>query len=324
MQNLDIISAPVKEEMERFRSYMRQSMKSDQKLMDIVMNYIIKTKGKQLRPLFVFLSARMHGEINDKSYTAATLIELLHTATLVHDDVVDDSLERRNFFSVKALWRSKLAVLAGDYLLAQGLLISLKTKHYDLLETVSQAVKEMSEGELLQYQTSRKRNIDEEKYYEIIHKKTATLIAACTQCGTISTCPDNYVVKKMQDFGMNAGMAFQIRDDLFDFMPDSNSGKPKGNDLKEKKFTLPIIYSLNHLEKAKAKKLRSLMENKSVKKEDIEILFELITEGGGLEYSKIKMEEYISKSLQILHEFPESPSSQSLENLIHYIIERKS
>jgi len=317
------ISAPVQLEMDTFKAHLRESMRSEQKLMDIVMNYILKTKGKQLRPLFVFLSAKMHGEISDKSFTAATLIELLHTATLVHDDVVDDSFERRGFFSIKALWRSKLAVLAGDYLLAQGLLISLKTKNYDLLETVSYAVKEMSEGELLQYQTARQKNITEEKYYEIIRKKTATLISACTQCGTMSTTQDEKTIQKMYDFGLNAGMAFQIRDDLFDFQPDTSTGKPKGNDLKEKKVTLPIIYSIRNLEAGKSKKLRSLMQSKSTSKEDINLVFELVKKGGGLEYSQRIMEEYIQKSLNILAEFPESEASKSLEQLIHYVIDRK-
>ncbi len=324
MSKLNIISAPVANEMDCFKAHLRESMRSEQKLMDIVMNYILKTKGKQLRPLFVFLTAKMHGEINDKSYNAATLIELLHTATLVHDDVVDDSFERRGFFSIKALWRSKLAVLAGDYLLAQGLLLSLKTKNYDLLETVSLAVKEMSEGELLQYQTARKKNITEEKYYEIIRKKTATLIAACTQCGTLSTTSNEETIKKMHEFGLNAGMAFQIRDDLFDFQPDTLTGKPKGNDLKEKKITLPIIYSISQLESKKGKKLRSLIKSKSTNKEDINLVFELVKEGKGLEYSKEKMNEYIAKSLAILKEFPESDASKSLEQLIHYIIDRKN
>ena len=262
MTDIEKIKFPVKEEMRQFDAYFRMVLKSKVPLLDLIMKYILKRKGKQMRPLLVFLTAKMLGNITESTYTAASLIELLHTATLVHDDVVDESYERRGFFSINALWRSKVAVLAGDYLLSKGLLIALEKKEFDILETVSNAVREISEGELYQIQKSRKLNITEEEYYTIIRQKTATLIAACTAAGGQSAGASSEEIEKLKFFGESVGMAFQIRDDLFDYQKNGWVGKPMGNDIKEKKLTLPLIYSLKNIPPDQRKKiLRKISRN---------------------------------------------------------------
>ncbi len=244
MSELKLIREPIQKELEEFEEHFKTVMKSSVPLLDVITNYILRRKGKQLRPTFVFLTSSMLGGINTSSYTAASMIELLHTASLVHDDVVDESYERRGFFSLNALWRSKIAVLFGDYLLSKGLLLSVERQEYELLKIVSEAVREMSEGELLQLRKSRKLNITMEEYYEVIRKKTAALIAACTASGATAVSKDEDIIARMKAFGENAGVAFQIKDDLFDYNRNGKIGKPTGNDIKEKKMTLPLIYAL--------------------------------------------------------------------------------
>jgi octaprenyl-diphosphate synthase len=255
MSAIKEIRAPIETEMKRFSVYFNTIMKSKMPLLSIITNYILRRKGKQLRPMFVFLTAKLSGKINESSFTAAALIELLHTATLVHDDVVDESLERRGIFSINALWKSKVAVLLGDYMLAKGLLLSVKNKEYEILEIVSSAVKDMSEGELLQIQKSRKLNITEDEYFEIIRKKTAALIAACCASGTKSVTAEPEAISKMKEFGEYIGIAFQIRDDMFDYEKNGLLGKPTGNDIKEKKLTLPLIHALKNTNPAQRRKI---------------------------------------------------------------------
>ena len=258
------IKAPVAHEMEQFELKFKSSMKSTVPLLDKITRYIVKRKGKQLRPMFVFLAAKVCGEMNESTYRAASLIELLHTATLVHDDVVDDSNERRGFFSVNALWKNKIAVLVGDFLLSRGLLLSVDNQDFQLLGLVSNAVREMSEGELLQIEKARKLDIDEAVYYEIIRKKTASLIASCCACGAASVTSDAAVIEKMQSFGEAVGIAFQIKDDLFDYGDGSNIGKPTGIDIKEKKMTLPLIYALNNASFMEKRRVINIVKNNKI------------------------------------------------------------
>ncbi len=263
MSEIKDIKAFIKPEMEKFEPFFKKAVKSNVPLLDIVMNYIIRRKGKQMRPMFVFLSAKLFGDVTESSYTAAALIELLHTATLIHDDVVDNSNKRRGFFSVNALWRSKIAVLAGDFLLSKGLLLAVEKKEFKLLEIVSEAVKEMAEGELLQIEKSRKLDITEKTYFEIIYKKTATLIASCTAAGASSGNADKEQIEKLKQFGKYAGITFQIKDDLFDYQKNNSTGKPAGNDIQEKKMTLPIIFALKNSDKKEKRKILSLIKNAS-------------------------------------------------------------
>jgi len=275
-----------------------------------------------MRPMFVFLSAKLHGEIGESSYTAATLIEMLHTATLIHDDVVDDSLERRGFFSINALWKSKIAVLMGDYLLARGMLVAVENKEFELLEIVSGAVRDMSEGELLQIQKSRKLNITESEYFEIIRKKTATLIAACSACGTKSVGANGELVNKMKDFGENVGIAFQIKDDLFDYQKTGILGKPTGNDIKEKKITLPLIYSLANSESSEKRKILNLISRHNRNSLKVKEIIQFVQANGGIEYSVRKMNEYRDRALDILSQFPDNEAKNSLTALVHYTTSR--
>lgn len=316
------IRAPIEAEMKRFTGYFNTIMKSKVPLLNIITNYILRRKGKQMRPMFVFLAAKLSGKITGSSFTAAALIELLHTATLVHDDVVDESFERRGFFSINALWKSKVAVLLGDYLLAKGLLLSVKNKEYEILEIVSFAVKEMSEGELLQIQKSRKLNITEDEYFEIIVKKTAALIAACCASGTKSVTDDPEAIRKMKQFGEFIGIAFQIRDDLFDYEKKGNLGKPTGNDIKEKKLTLPLIHALGNTNPAQRRKILSLVRHHNKKSSKVREVIRFVRDNKGMEYSKGKMHEYKNKALDILNEFPESEARLSLEKLALYTVSR--
>jgi octaprenyl-diphosphate synthase len=286
------------------------------------MQYIVKRKGKQLRPMFVLLSAKLGGSINDATYRAASLVELLHTATLVHDDVVDDSYERRGFFSINALWKNKIAVLVGDYLLSKGLLLSLDNNDFKVLKILSQAVKMMSEGELLQIEKSRNLNLREEIYYEIIKGKTASLLASACGAGASTTYTDDACVKRLELFGEKVGMAFQIKDDLFDY-GNYDVGKPTGNDIKEKKLTLPLIYTLNNCSSSLRKKIIFIVKNENKEKEKVQFVIDAVKETGGIEYASKKMFTFRDEALQILHEFPDTQVREALEELVRYTTDRK-
>ncbi|MDF2156913.1 polyprenyl synthetase family protein [Algoriphagus sp. CAU 1675] len=320
--DLKQIQVPIKTEMVLFEQKFRDFMKSKVKLLDHITNYIVKRKGKQMRPMFVFLTAGVCGEINESSHRGAALIELLHTASLVHDDVVDDANYRRGFFSVNALWKNKIAVLVGDYLLSRGLLLSVEHGDYHLLQIVSNAVKEMSEGELLQMAKARKLDITEEVYYTIIRQKTASLMASCCAVGAASTNSNQETVSKMREFGEKVGMAFQIKDDLFDY-GDEEIGKPVGIDIKEKKMTLPLIFALNKADWLEKKKIIHLIRNRSEDKKAVSQVIEFVKKSGGLEYAKEKMNVFYQEALDILNEFPDSNYKQSLSDLVSYSIERK-
>lgn len=315
------IKAPVAQELELFEGKFRDSMKSSVPLLDKITAYIVKRKGKQLRPMFVFLSAKMCGELNESTHRAAALIELLHTATLVHDDVVDDSNMRRGFFSVNALWKNKIAVLVGDYLLSRGLLLSVDNNDFHLLQIVSRAVREMSEGELLQIEKARRLDIQEPVYFEIIRQKTASLIASCCASGAASVTRDETIIKKMHQFGEYTGIAFQIKDDLFDY-GSGDIGKPSGIDIKEKKMTLPLIFALNKVDRSEKRRIINIIKNHNEEPEEVQQVIQFVTNSGGLEYAAEKMNEYKNKALQILDEFPESPARDSLIQLVNFTVER--
>lgn len=318
MSKLRSIRKPVEEEMQRFEGYFNDTLKSDVPLLKIILNYILRRKGKQMRPLLVFISAGLNGTINESTFVAATLIELLHTATLVHDDVVDDSHERRGALSINALWNSKIAVLAGDYMLSQGLLISVRKNRFDLLELVSEAVQSMSEGELLQLQKSRKLNITEEVYFEIIKMKTASLIAACTACGTSSVTDDPEQIRIMKELGENIGVAFQIRDDLLDYTGNGLTGKPGGNDIREKKITLPLIHALEKVSSSERRRIMSILKQKRKSGSEVNTIISFVEENGGLSYAETMMEKYHDKAMAILDTFPESGYRDSMREFIDY------
>lgn len=308
--------------MKIFQKTFRGAIHSDVKLLNLVASYILRNKGKQMRPLFVFLTAKMTGNITESTYTAASLIELMHTATLIHDDVVDESYERRGLFSMNAIWRSKLSVLMGDYFLARGLMLASRRKDHDLLDIVADAVNEMSEGELLQLQKSRKLNIDTASYYEVIRKKTATLIAACTASGAKSSGASQEEIDRVYQMGIDIGMAFQIKDDLFDYQPRGITGKPAGNDLKEKKFTLPLIYAMEQSSHAEKRSVLKLIRNGSMSSDKINQVVDFVKTHDGLTFAEKKMYEYKAKAEQVLHQFPDSPSRQSLLDLLTFTVER--
>jgi octaprenyl-diphosphate synthase len=320
---LDDIKAPVAREMVEFEQKFRASMKTKVLLLDKIMSYIVKRKGKQMRPLFVFLSAGTSGGITESTYRAASLIELLHTATLVHDDVVDEANYRRGFFSVNALWKNKIAVLVGDFLLARGLALSLDNREFELLYLANEAVKEMSEGELLQMEKARRLDIDEEVYYEIIRQKTASLLASCCAVGASSAGASKEVVDKMKKLGECVGMAFQIKDDLFDYGEDE-IGKPLGIDIKEKKMTLPLIYSLSKSSWLEKRRITNIVRNESEKPGKVKEVIEYVKAKGGIEYAQAAMERYFRQSMAMIDELPESPYRTSLGQLVRFTIERKS
>lgn len=324
MSTLDHIKAPVRVEMEEFEGRFRSSMRSNVALLDKITRYIVKRKGKQMRPLFVFLSAKMVGGTNDSTYRAATLIELLHTATLVHDDVVDDSDTRRGFFSISALWKNKVAVLVGDYLLSRGLLLSVKHKDYHLLEITSRAVEEMSEGELLQIEKARKLDITEDVYFSIITKKTASLIASCCASGAASVSEDKSIIEQMRLFGETVGIAFQIRDDLFDYGTDTGIGKPTGIDIKEKKMTLPLIYALNKADSSEKRFIINTIKNHNTDEKRVTEVIALVSKLGGIDYTVARMNEYRDKALELLASFPANSSRESLIELVNFVIDRKA
>lgn len=318
------IKLPIEQEMELFEQKFRESMTSQVSLLNRITHYIVNRKGKQMRPMFVFLIAEMcnDGYINERTYRGASVIELIHTATLVHDDVVDDSNRRRGFFSINALWKNKIAVLVGDYLLSKGLLLSIDNGDFDLLKIISVAVREMSEGELLQIEKARRLDITEEIYFEIIRQKTATLIAACCAMGAKSVNATDHAVEQMRLFGELIGTAFQIKDDLFDY-GETAIGKPTGIDIKEQKMTLPLIYVLNNVSEKEKSWVINSIKNHNKNKKRVKEVIAFVKENGGLEYAEQIMMEYQQKALELLNNFPKSPYKESLELMVNYVIDRK-
>ena len=319
--HLDDIKAPIAREMEEFEQKFRASMHTKVLLLDTIMTYIVKRKGKQVRPMFIFLSAGTCGRITESTFVGASLIELLHTASLVHDDVVDDSDYRRGFFSINALWKNKIAVLVGDFLLSRGLMLSIEHNEIALLSIVNQAVNEMSEGELLQMEKSRHLDLSEEVYYQIIRQKTASLIASCCAVGATSAGANEEVVAKMKLFGQNIGMAFQIKDDLFDYGEDE-IGKPLGIDIKEKKMTLPLIHALSKASWWEKRKIIRIVKNESNKPKKVKEVIDFVKKSGGIEYAQESMEKFYQQALDLLKDFPESTYKTSLSQLVEFTINR--
>ena len=321
MSQIDLIKRPITQELDLFETKFREAMKSNVPLLDTIMTYIVKRKGKQVRPMFVFFSAKLFNGINDSTYRAASLVELLHTATLVHDDVVDDSDERRGFFSINALWKNKIAVLVGDYLLSKGLLLSVKNKDYHLLEIVSESVEAMSEGELLQIEKTRNLNLSEEIYYDIIRKKTASLIASCCAIGAASAGANAEQIEQMRLFGEKIGIAFQMKDDLLDY-GDSDIGKPTGIDLKEKKLTLPIIYTINNSDRSTRNFIINTIKNHNNNKTKVAEVIKYVNEHDGIAYTRKAMERHKNEALTLLNNVSESPYKENLKELVAYVIDR--
>ena len=319
--SISSIQAPIDDSMKAFEGKFKAFMKTKVMLLDTIMHYIVQRKGKQMRPMFVFLTAGCMGEITEKTFRGAALIELLHTATLVHDDVVDDSNYRRGFFSINAIWKNKIAVLVGDYLLSKGLLLSVENEDFDLLKSVSTAVREMSEGELLQIEKARKLDITEDVYFDIITKKTATLIAACCAVGFQSAGADAEMVEKARLFGEKVGIAFQIKDDLFDY-GDAEIGKPLGIDIKEKKMTLPLIFALQNTDTSTKKRIIQMIKKESEDANKVREVIDFVKSTGGLAYANQKMNEIAEEARAILATFPASEYRNSLGDLISYTIER--
>jgi len=318
---LEDIKQPIAREMEEFEQKFRASMQTRVMLLDKIMNYIVKRKGKQMRPMFIFLSAGTCGKITESTFRAASLIELLHTASLVHDDVVDDANYRRGFFSVNALWKNKIAVLVGDFLLTRALMLSVENKEFDLLSIGTESVKEMSEGELLQMEKARRLDIREDVYFQIIKQKTASLIASCCAMGASSAGAEKEEVEKMKAFGLQIGMAFQIKDDLFDYGDDS-IGKPLGIDIKEKKMTLPLIYALSKASWLEKRKMMGIIRSESDKPGKVREVIDFVRASGGIDHAKKAMDKFYQEALGILQEFPESEYRKSLTNLVRFTIER--
>lgn len=319
---MNFVKKVIGTELDIFEKKFADAVRSNTPLLDRIMKYIIKRKGKQLRPMFVFLCAKVGGEINESTYRAAALVELLHTATLVHDDVVDESMERRGFFSINAVWKNKIAVLVGDYLLSKGLLLSTSNADFTHLEIMSDAVRQMSEGELLQLEKSRKLNIDEQTYFEIIKNKTASLLSSACAVGAYSTSKDENITHQFRQFGEKVGIAFQIKDDLFDYGVE-DIGKPTGNDIKEKKLTLPLIYTLARVNKGVRRKLIFIVKNENKNPESIKYIIDTVEQHGGIAYAREKMNNYRDEALAILNRFPETPERNALEELVRYTTDRK-
>ena len=324
MKIVSKIKQPIEYEMELFEKKFQLSMYSKVSLLNRITHYVVNRKGKQMRPMFVFLIAKMfnNGDVNDRTYRGASVIELIHTATLVHDDVVDESNKRRGFFSINALWKNKIAVLVGDFLLSKGLLLSIDNSDFDLLKIISTAVREMSEGELLQIEKTRKLDITENIYFDIIRKKTATLIAACCEMGSQSVMASKTEVENMRQFGEYIGMAFQIKDDLFDY-GTQKIGKPTGIDIKEQKMTLPLIHTLNNCSKKEKKWVVNSIKNYNTDKVRVKELIHFVKKKGGLDYAVSKMKEYQKMALVILQKYPDSTYKESLELMVNYVIDRK-
>lgn len=323
MLKLKEIQKPIANELNIFESKFKDSMKSSVPLLDRITHYIVKRKGKQMRPMFVFFSAGLCGEITESTYRGASLVELLHTATLVHDDVVDNANQRRGFFSVNALWKNKVAVLVGDFLLAKGMSLSLEHKDFKLLHIVSDAVQQIIEGELLQMEKARRLDINESVYYEVIRQKTASLIASCCACGASSSGADEGTVQLLNNFGEKVGMAFQIKDDLFDFGID-DVGKPLGNDIKEKKMTLPLIHALSKASKSEKRYFINLIKNHSEDSEKVKEVIYFVRNSGGMEYAAQKMNEFRAEAESILNQFPDSVYKKGLEQLVQFTIDRNT
>lgn len=324
MANIKEIQQPIAEEMEKFESWFRDSMRSRVSLLDNIMHYIIKRKGKQMRPMFVFLSSKVFAPTTESTYIAASMIELLHTATLVHDDVVDDSSKRRGFWSINAIWKNKIAVLVGDYLLSKGLLLAVDNKEFELLQIMSNSVREMSEGELLQIEKARRLDITENIYFDIIRQKTATLIAACCAAGANSAKASKEDVEKMRLFGEYTGIAFQIKDDLFDYGSDGETiGKPTGIDIKEKKLTLPLIYALSKASFFEKKKIIFIIKHQNQNTKKVKEVIDFVIASGGLEYAHKAMIGYKNKALAILKELNQNEANKALVDLVIYTTERK-
>jgi octaprenyl-diphosphate synthase len=312
----------IEQELKLFEEKFKEAAKSKVSMLDRIMRYVVKRKGKQLRPMFVFLAARLFGDANESTYRAASLVELLHTATLVHDDVVDDSIERRGFFSVYALWKNKASVLVGDYLLAKGLLLSLEHDDFQILKYLSDAVRQMSEGELLQMEKSRSLNLDEGIYFEIIKSKTASLLASACAAGAWSTSHSTETAEQMKAFGEKVGIAFQIKDDLFDYA-SQDVGKPTGNDIKEKKLTLPLIYTLNNVDKETKRKIVYIIKNENTRKAKVQYIIDAVERNGGIKYTNLKMTEYKNQAMDLLHSFPASDIRDGFEDLVNFVTDRK-
>lgn len=319
---MELVKRVIGSELAIFEKKFAESVKGSNPLLDRIMRFIIKRKGKQMRPMFVFLSAKIANEINDATYRAASLIELLHTATLVHDDVVDNSMIRRNFFSINALWKNKIAVLVGDYLLSKGLLLSLQNDDYQILQITSRAVKEMSEGELLQMEKARKLDIKEDIYFEIIRAKTASLLSAACAAGAYASTNNKDTAEYFRQFGEKIGIAFQIMDDLFDY-GEEKIGKPTGIDIKEKKMTLPLIYTLQNADASLKRKIIYIVKNQSTDKEKVNEVISYVKASGGIEYARQKMTEYQDEALKMLEKFPDTPARNAMVELVNYVIERK-
>jgi len=322
MPGIDQIKLPIAKDIDVFEEKFKASMHSDAPLLDRITHYIVKRKGKQIRPMFVFFAAKLCGGIIESTHRGAALVELLHTATLVHDDVVDNAYERRGFFSINALWKNKIAVLVGDYLLAKGLLLSVNNGEFRLLQIVSEAVKQMSEGELLQIEKVRRMDISEALYFDVIRQKTASLIASCCACGAASAGADDETIEKMRLFGEKVGIAFQIKDDTFDFGTD-DVGKPLGIDIKEKKVTLPLIYALNRAEKAERKRMINLVKNHEDDPKKIQEIIDFVNANEGVHYANQKMIQYQQEAFDILHSFEPGDARTGLEQLVRYTTERK-
>ena len=318
---MEDVTRIIRDELKLFEKKFSESVKSSTPLLDRIMKYIIRRKGKQIRPMFVLLSAKLHGSVGDSTYRAAALVELLHTATLVHDDVVDESLERRGFFSINALWKNKIAVLVGDYLLSKGLLLSTSNDDFKQLHILSEAVKQMSEGELLQIEKTRGLNLREDVYFEIIRSKTASLLASACAAGAWSTSNDEAVTQTMKLFGEKVGIAFQMKDDLFDY-GTADVGKPTGNDIKEKKLTLPLIYTLNKVDAPLRRKLIYQLKNENKKPEVVREIIRTVEENGGIAYATEKMNQFRDEALALLHQFPDSEVRQALEKLVRFTTDR--
>jgi octaprenyl-diphosphate synthase len=321
MPGINQIKQPIAKEIDAFESKFKDSMHSDAPLLNRITHYIVKRKGKQMRPMFVFFAAKLCGGIVESTHRGAALVELLHTATLVHDDVVDNAYERRGFFSINALWKNKIAVLVGDFLLAKGLLLSVNNNEFALLKIVSDAVQQMSEGELLQIEKVRRMDISEELYFEVIRQKTASLIASCCACGAASAGADEETIKKMHLFGEKVGIAFQIKDDTFDFGTD-DVGKPLGIDIKEKKVTLPLIYALNHADKAERKRIINLVKNHQDDPKKIQQVIDFVNSKNGVQNANEKMLRYQQEAFDILYQFEDSDARRGLEQLVKYTTER--
>jgi len=319
--SLSAIRSPVEAELKEFRRYFRGAMRSRVRLLDAIIQYLLRQKGKQIRPLLVLLSAKASGRVDESTYRAAALVELLHTATLVHDDVVDDSDKRRGLYSIKALWKNRVAVLVGDFLLSRGLLLALRYKDYELLQVVSEAVRRMSEGELLQIEKARKLDINEETYFRIISDKTASLIASCTQCGATSANADPETRERMRLFGEKLGIAFQIRDDLFDY-GQVDVGKPLGLDVKDKKMTLPLIHALEKAPGPERKKIMKLIRRNRKKPSEVRTILDFVESHEGTAYARASMEKYAGEALELLHDLPDSDALDALRRLVAYTISR--